>query len=577
MRLILNFQNNEEFNYKKNDIIISHIKINNAECKVIYIDNFDIINSDSKNDFNKYVNSLDKKSDEYHLLYSSLPTFYSNSFRFLKKWINAVDYVLNEYNFDKIIINKFYSVDNYIPYYESEGESNKSLFYKNYDFIPSHLFNYLIGNGFKSKIILNEQNKIPLLLRIFVRRYILILIKFFVQLFKIIKSKKKILNKIYRNIYFTRSVVHTNFIKPLINKKNSIIISSDSYFSKISNINYSKKIFKNTSYSIYNFLKFNDLLNALIICFKRIYKFYKVKFIMIDGVKININDLLIESSIYQFDVDINTFSINRLLQNISINDNSKNINIYCCEMITQYPYWLNLSFKKNKKVKTYQLQTAALDSINIPNFIFCDRFIFSSNKEKKFFQNQFQNNKSKLIFKGNAIFENKIKVSNYLKKIIIFSQTHDYDDQWKLIHYLINLSNEKSIKLYLKPHPRESKKNLLKYKSYNINLIKTDLNILDQIDNFDLAITRVSSITQDLILKGIPVINFLISNFDKNCNYLPYINKSYITNVDRFNDLDNIIYNYDEFKFKFQKFRIKYLKQQGIDKGVNSLYKYING
>ena len=194
-RLVLLFGDDSKINLRNNDIIISSESIEFNNNKFISIHDFDDIPKKSILDFDKYLNSINKYSIEYDLLKSALPTFYTNTFRYLRKWINAIEYVFKNFEINEVYINKFYSKNNYLPYYESEGESNKSLFYQKQDFIPNTLFNYLIINKKieKSKITLNELSKFGLFLRIFFRRHVLLLLKFIVQVWY--SFTKKLLKK----------------------------------------------------------------------------------------------------------------------------------------------------------------------------------------------------------------------------------------------------------------------------------------------------------------------------------------------------------------------------------------------
>ena len=81
-RLVLFFGDKLKIDLNNNDIIISNHDFDFVHNKFINIHEFDDIPIKSLNDFDKYLNSINKYSLEYELLKSALPTFYSNTFLF---------------------------------------------------------------------------------------------------------------------------------------------------------------------------------------------------------------------------------------------------------------------------------------------------------------------------------------------------------------------------------------------------------------------------------------------------------------------------------------------------------------
>ena len=578
-RLILLFGDDSKINLRNNDIIISNEDIESNNNKFINIHDFDDIPKKSIQDFDKYLNSINQDSIEYDLLKSALPTFYSNTFRYLRKWINAIEYVFKNFDINEVYINKFYSKSNYLPYYESEGETNKSLFYLKQDFIPNTLFNYLIINKKieKSKIILNELSKFGLFLRIFFRRHVLLLLKFIVQVWYSFtkKTSKKEINS-FNSLFFSRSIVHTNFIKNIVIKnKNAHVLTASSYFGKTSNIEYSSKCLLNKNSSIYDYLRLKDILKSFCVAISRFNSFNKNKFIIIDRVQLNLNDLLKEICIYQFDVDVQVIALKKMVD-LNLSMSKHNICVYGCEMLTQYPYWINKALSSYKRVKTVQVQTAAIDNINMPDFFFSDQFLFSNSNNQLYFKTKFNKSKCELLFKGNDSLITIKNKNTSLKKVLIFSQIHDYVYQLELIELLIKLSVKFKFKLFIKLHPREYKKDILK-KITNTNaiLLENSEDVFENIQEYDLCITRVSSVTEEIILSGVPVVNFLISTFDLNASYLPFINKLFVTNIYSKKELENIFKNFKQYYFKYEDFRNQYLKDQGLDKDPKFLTDYL--
>jgi hypothetical protein len=107
-----------------------------------------------------------------------------------------------------------------------------------------------------------------------------------------------------------------------------------------------------------------------------------------------------------------------------------------------------------------------------------------------------------------------------------------------------------------------------------INFFDTPSHFNSYIDRYDLALTRTSSIANDLIINGIPTACLLFSELDKQIriNYLNLSNMNIITSQDQ---LNNFFSDAEKFINDFAKFRTNYLNELGLTKGVKDFVEQV--
>lgn len=576
MKLILVFNKLAEVSKKNeigsNDHIICNGNLDDYEkC-------YDI--NDTSINFEYYRDEWDKAITNYFLtnslssfqkdlILSSALNFFMHNYRFLLMWIETVKSKVDSNNYDEVVFSDYIKLD-YLPYYEAEGEINKQLFYKKFDFIPFYLFKFLEKSYPNLKLrILNNKSKIELLFRVFTRRYVLLCLKFLLHLSNILKNKKTddLDNSNLKILILSRGIAHTNYVKGLLELNQNIFLhASDGMFSKNANTEYAFKINKSRLYTQYNYLSFADLTEIFWNLFTNLFN-KRIPNLDLNLISLNFNSLIKEMIIAQLEVDLHVRSVYNVVSKVK-----SNFKIITCEMISQYPLWLNRQFEINKNVKVLQLQTTSLDLFPVPNFVHTDAFLFKSTKDLDYFKNLFPNESDKLKFYGNLSYNNKsiIKTGKELKNLIYLTQPYELDNQISIIKYLVQLASFKGFNLFVKPHPRENLKQLsgeLSGIGSKISFLDKDIDLNSLRLLADLVILRTSSMSQDLYLNRIPTINVLLTNFDVNlkAEYLvanqPNVVKSLV-------DLENLINNYSIFLTEFLDFSEYYQRSVGINKGV---------
>ncbi len=78
-------------------------------------------------------NSIDKRIKDAFL--SNINGFYIHILRLLAQWDSGIKSLYQTYFIEEIVFSDLVEGD-YVTFYESEGEIQKRLFYKRYDFLP---------------------------------------------------------------------------------------------------------------------------------------------------------------------------------------------------------------------------------------------------------------------------------------------------------------------------------------------------------------------------------------------------------------------------------------------------------
>jgi hypothetical protein len=276
-----------------------------------------------------------------------------------------------------------------------------------------------------------------------------------------------------------------------------------------------------------------------------------------------------EVIIYQLEVDLYSISIKKLVKQIS-RDSTRPV-VFCGEMVSQYPFWIK---EKLSDTKCYQTQTASLEQMPHPNVFFSDKFLFSNENDLIYFSEQFKI--QNLEFWGSLSYSMlPVKVRKNFKRVIFFSQPYELEFQNDIVRELLKLSRKFSFELTIKPHPREKESvQIMKSIFPEINFFDTPSHFNSYIDRYDLALTRTSSIANDLIINGIPTACLLFSELDKQIriNYLKLSNMNIITSQDQ---LNNLFGDSEKFINDFAKFRTNYLNELGLNKGVKDFVEQV--
>lgn len=576
MRLVIAFD--EGFNFYDTDLVISDCKprgILEKQFVKVEVDGLTDYVDDLESFKGHYCNSLAAPVLK-DVTRASMNNFHRNFTMPLFAWIETMNRTLSNNKFSEIIIVGYTQDIGYVPYYEAEGEINKRFFYNRSDAIPAVLLKILNNKGLNYTLIKKASTN-NLKVRIFIRRYVLLMFKLVLFVYKGLKakfsSKPELNNTKYSCMMFSRGIAQTEFIEDFIkiHKKEVLLHVADGLVSNKKNADYvrSNNII-NTSYYEQQ-IKLSTVLKSFFIIVKLILKLPKVNYIEIEGVELNFSSAQKEMLISYFEVLIYKNTIKDYIP-----ENVKTL--ITCEMYTPYAYSV-AQIAKEKGMQSIQLQSTAMSIRKEPSYFYADFFFMNTKKSAENLKEIFPNYAKKINFIGNiSVNENNHHESNKnrsIKKVIYFSQPimSEQREEDLLLKKLIYLEKKHCFQLFIKLHPREGTS---KFKHIgNLKYITEGLTFGQYICNTDLAIFRTTSLGQRLLINNVPTITCLLTENSRQFN-ADYIDKSYFGTVQNIDNIESKIVKYNFLLEDFNRFRKEYLTTNNLDKGLNYFYNQLN-
>ncbi|MDA8692803.1 hypothetical protein N9L92_01985, partial [Saprospiraceae bacterium] len=181
MRLVLQFSPLPTDFFNPTDIVLTTEEfLSNTfqGASILSIESFNVPHDDYRKKFDDikdlFLEETDFFGDLRKIFEASLPAFYNHVYGNYVKWFHGLNEVLNgNPGINEIVLSDAIEKSNYIPFYESEGEVNRKLFYNSYDFIPRLLFSWLRSEGYNCTIY-RRRSRIKLMFNVFMRRYALL-------------------------------------------------------------------------------------------------------------------------------------------------------------------------------------------------------------------------------------------------------------------------------------------------------------------------------------------------------------------------------------------------------------------
>ncbi len=557
-------------------VIISRAPILNAKHN-FNIEHFPLPIEDIRDAAEKYRENIlaDKLYAPYYdTVSSNFTSFYNVICLHIYKWFNTYEHIKHKYTFEEILIFEGIPNNNFTPFYGAEGvEVNVKLFYKTYDFIPSLIHKSFTENNINVKII-HKKSRFGFYRRVFLRRIGLLHLKTAILFSKKVKSKKPIINP--KLLFLSRGIAHTHYILPYIKKYgDSGLLITDGYYSKGSNYKYCIENNIPTLQGEY-FLKGLDIIKNYLRALQKIFALtFRVNFpdFIFKKMQLNMHSIMKEFIIYSYDGKI----YESILDNYLKKNNSNLEVIITGEMITLFPFYVNRAAKKYKK-KNLQLQTTLMAHIPQTKFVYCDKFLCKSHKDKVKNIELNPIDHSKYEFWG-IISDPEEKKSNIdrnkLKTILFYTQPIEKEDEIEIIETLISYAKENQITFFLKPHPRD-KEDYISLFEGRLEILPKDLHIDNYIEKIDLVVMRNSSIAQEVILKNKVIIFCLFSEkFSKTKS--AHIKRDYPGICYKQSELLPLISSYVQLGKSFYSFRNEIIKDLSLDKDISFFDKNLRG
>lgn len=234
--------------------------------------------------------------------------------------------------------------------------------------------------------------------------------------------------------------------------------------------------------------------------------------------------------------------------------------IISAEMLTAHSAILHF-FARETNSKLTIIQTVSLHKLNNFYFNYCNNFLFESYSIYKWFFEK-HNKPGNYRFEGN-VYTIKGNTRDRLDKILYISQPSlkSEDLDYKIIE---RVGLEKKIDIRL--HPRDSKK---RYDGLSIPKKRSFA-----IEQYDMVITRTSSMAVQAIYLNTPVVYCLFDDWSKKNEHY-YIPKKYFGIANDLNQLIEILKNFEKLLKDFKNYRDEFFKENQ-KKDLKSLEKYFN-
>ena len=473
---------------------------------VISVLNYTSCRSSVLNDFKKI---FVQNKDIDKIFRTNKMILFLNFFYPLGQWISAINDFISQMdeNVEKIsVVFSSFSNNSNIFLFEAEGEINSSFLYHKSFFLSYYIKKYLGSIGINNvKIISNKsiRSKIFYFLRGFLvvnfKLFQLLFYKFFVFKRNYIKNFHSRSNQI---IVSSRGVVHTQFMQGFLShiSNSTIAFINEGSARPFRNL----KSIKNNNFNFFyaeGFLSIKQIFNFYLTSAK-LYFTKKVNRILFMNISIDLNKLLPELGVFEFNMDSYSSSVlnskNKLQESFSF---KKFISF---EMLFPFAQYV----QEKIKVATVQIQTIAIFKEAHPNFVFADKLYFSNNQDFNFHSKQNPLNKKKYSKLENLKYLGLIKSPPKLifKKITYFTQPIYENEEIQLLIFLKKFCVLNNYKLFVKLHPRSKMSN---FKLLKLPFIDSSISSQKAINNSDLVITRDSSIGFDAWFLNIPILFFL--------------------------------------------------------------------
>lgn len=503
-----------------------------------------------KADLNKDIDSYTKEWERLieqisyrftDTLKASECSFFRACINPMSRWIEAIKYCFSTYNITEVIFTS-YSKNPHIFVYEAEGEINKKLFYKENYYIPYYLKIFIKAEFNKDVVLIKKNIFLSIRFKSFLRNILLLHFVLFKQLFFRFTTFKRsygIKKDFFSTIISSRAIVQTEFISNYQKLDNSsVLIVNEQSFSLLKHLSFLKFTKKKFLYAE-GLIYFKDFIRIISNYFIGLWILRKNKQygIQFNGMTITVDKFLPDLLTKELDYVFYATSIKNAIKKFTLNNS--NAKLLSFEMFTSYAYYL----KKHNLLKTFQIQTTLIEPVRNANFIVSDYFFFTNPITHKQFValNPVLKHKIGCIPYLKYVGCNKKELQDSIHSIVYFSQPTDLEEEKSILIKLDSFCVENSIRLTIKPHPRQLTK--FDFVSAQTIILNSSTDVEELILNSDVVITRSSSIGLDAWIYGVPPL------FPKLNTPLQQLNIFYAPN-----DYEGTVFSLEEMIMRLEKY-----------------------
>lgn len=553
-----------------------------------------------RTELKSYINALQKNHSKLaDILTANAPLIFEHNLHELHKWAYTLKKIINASSCKiKVMFPCAFST-NHLFLFEAEGEVSttwvRSALYKRTDFLTKLLRKFVIALGIDheeygpSVTILNRWGYH---VRRITRTFGMAIARGLMHSKNAIRHNRRILPSPLveqsQLLVIVKSVIHAEFFSTLLKDPRTMCLVQDglAVYPKV----FRRAKIEGASQIIhcYDLVTPSQILKLTFKILRELYSFtiqarhdQRPYVFALDGMSINMTSILKECMVGSLDARLLAMTIST----IALKAESRLKGVAHSEMFTAYPHSIKATCDK-LGIPTLQFAFATYEMRPVPDFIFADRFFcFSFDQRESILSMANAFDPAGVCYAGNLLIESSEK--NDKKKpndteaiprniLLYYSQPLDEETDEALISVKrITVAMELSLQVVM--HPRERSEKFIQYGT-DLCILTNEMYIEQRSDLFKktlFAITRNSNVGYQLLLRDIPLINYLTTAKDALVKHEYY--EGYPLLIRSEEQLMSVLEFSEEHIVKYRIFRKSYIErsfhQKGADDVIAAIFK----
>lgn len=546
------------------------------------------------NELSNYINSLKKTSPKLaEILTANAPLIFEHNLHELHKWAYTLKRIIHASRYKiKVMFPCAYST-NHLFLFEAEGETSativRSVLYKRTDFLTQLLRNLVISLGVDygeygfSTTILSRWNYHA---RRITRTLGMAIARGLAHSRNAVRHSQKILPPPLalqsQLLVIVRSVIHAEYFSALLKDHRTMCLVQDG-------LGVYPKVLQRTKIEgasqiihCYDLVSPSQILKLTLQLLRELCSFMlqvwhdsRPYVFTLDGMPINMTTLIKECIVASLDTKLLTTAIST----IASRADCRLKGVVHSELFTAYPHAIKATSDKFG-IPTLQFAFGTYKMRPVPNFIHSDRFFcFSLDQRESILSMANAFDPTRVCYEGNLFIESsenndrrKINYKNRNPKSIILYYSQPFDEaNDEALTSVKRITDAMDVSLKVVMHPRERIGKFLKYGD-DICILTNEMYIEQRSELFKttlFAITRNSNVGYQLLLRDIPLINYLTTAKDALVKHEYY--EGYPLLVRSEEQLKRILESSEKYIEKYRGFRELYIKRSFDHKGSDNV------
>ncbi len=546
------------------------------------------------NELTSYIDSLKKTHPKTaKILTANAPRIFEHNLHELHKWAYSLNKIINASRFKiKVLFPGAFSA-NHLFLNEAEGETSatwiRSFLYRRTDFLTLLLKDFLNalevdhGEYGQTETFLSRYGYYA---RRINRTFVMAIARGLMHGRNVLRHQRNILRtpleKQSQLLIVVRSVIHAEFFSNLIKEQRSICLIQDglAVYPKVlhrARVEGASQIIH--CYDLVSPLKIIGiifrLLRELLSFDFQVRKDLQSYIFTLDGMSINMTTLIKECIASSLDSRLLSISISTIASRADFQISG----VAHSELITEYPSAIKAVCEK-LHIPTLQFAFGTHKMEPAPNFIFADSFFcFSIDQRDAILKQSNIFDARAVCYVGNLLIDSSekkrresIDVNLYrIRKTILYYSQPFGESTDEALMSVKRVAETMKLSLKVVMHPRENAESFLKY-GKELCILTNENYIEQRLELFNetlFAITRNSNVGYQLLMRGIPLINYMVTTKDAVIEHEYYVGYPLLARSEE--KLLDILKSPLEHIEKYKTFRRSYLEQNFMNKGVNDI------